>query len=88
MRGIHSSIGIQIRCKFSTSISQNSPLTLPACAPAQVKVDFLDGEEWARSTSFSSAGFRTFDIRFGLVDVGILLARCVGKRRTSLPPYM
>ena len=39
--GIHSSIGIQIRSHFSTSSSLNSPLTLPACAAAQVGVDFL-----------------------------------------------
>ena len=80
-RRISSSIGIQIWCEFSTSTSQNPSLTLPACAPAQVNVDFLDGEEWARSTSFSRSDFRIFDILFVLVDVGNLLARCVARAR-------
>ena len=72
MRGIHSTIGVQIGCKFATATSQNPSLILPACAAAQVNVDFLDGQEWARSTSFSSAGFRIFDILFDLVELGFL----------------
>ena len=69
MRGIHSSIGIQIRCKNSTSSSMNSPLTLPECAPAQVNVAFLDGEDGAMSTSNSTADFGIFEILFEAVDM-------------------
>ena len=89
MRGIHSTIGEQIWCKNSTSISQNPSLTLLACAPAQVNVDFLDGEEWARSTSNSRADFGIFEIIFNLVEVGQLLTRCAARARLpslSVPP--
>ena len=81
MRGIHSSIGIQIWCKSSIDSSLNSPLTLPACAPAQVNVEFLEGEDWARSTLFSRAHFQIFDNLFDLVDVGHLLAGCAARAR-------
>ena len=87
--GIHSSIGIQIRCHFSTSSSLNSPLTLPACAAAQVGVDFLHGEEWATSTSFSTEDFRIFDILFDLVELGTLRVKCAARARLpslSVPP--
>ena len=47
----------------------NSPLTLPECAPAQVNVAFLDGEDGAMSTSNSTADFGIFDSLFGLVDM-------------------
>ena len=69
MRGIYSTTGEQIWSKDSTSSSLNSPLTLPACAPAQVNVDFLDGEDGAMSTSNSTADFGIFDSLFGLVDM-------------------
>ena len=49
MRGIHSSTGMQMPCPKDMSSSQTSPLILPACAAAQVNVDFLDGEDTARS---------------------------------------
>jgi hypothetical protein len=81
MRGIHSSTGMQMLCPKDMSSSQTSPLTLPACAAAQVNVDFLDGEEWARSTSYSREYFRIFDILFGMVDVSNLLARCAARAR-------
>ena len=69
MMGIHSTIGMQIWCKNSTSSSVNSPLSLPACAPAQVNVDFLDGEDGAMSTSNSTADFGIFEILFEAVDM-------------------
>ena len=72
MRGIHSSTGVQIACQNDMSSSQISLLTLPACTAAQVRGDFLDGAEWARSTSYSRPDFQIFDILFGMVDVGNL----------------
>ena len=69
MRGIHSSTGMQMPCPKDMSSSQTSPLILPACAAAQVGVDFLDGEEWVRSTSFSTLGIWIFDSLFDPVDV-------------------
>ena len=47
----------------------NSPLTLPECAPAQVNVAFLDGEDGAMSTSNSTADFGIFEILFEAVDM-------------------
>ena len=72
MRGIYSTTGMQIWSKFAIYSSLNSPLTLPACAPAQVNVDFLDGEDGAMSTSNSTADFGIFDSLFGLVDMATL----------------
>ena len=69
------------RFLVSMILLSNSTRSCAPCAPAQVNVDFLDGEEWPRSTSFSSVGFRIFDILFVLVDVGNLLARCVARAR-------
>ena len=68
-RGISSSIGIQVWFFVSRILLSNSPLTFPACAAAQVGVDFLDGEEWVRSTSFSTLGIWIFDSLFDPVDV-------------------
>ena len=68
-RGISSSIGIQIWFFVITLLMRNSSLTLPACAAAQVGVDFLDGEKWALSTSFSTLGIWIFDSLFDPVDV-------------------
>ena len=68
-RGISSSIGIQVWFFVSRILLSNSPLTLPACAAAQVGVDFLDGEKWVRSTSFSTLGIWIFDSLFDPVDV-------------------
>ena len=56
-------------------------LTSQFACMCQVNVDFLDGQEWPRSTSFLSAGFRIFDILFVLIDVGNLLARRVARAR-------
>ena len=72
MRGIYSTIGEQIWCKFAIFCFVNSPLTLPECAPAQVNVAFLDGEDGAMSTSNSTADFGIFDSLFGLVDMATL----------------
>ena len=73
MRGIYSTIGEQIWCKFAIFCFVNSrPLTLPECAPAQVNVDFLDGEDGAMSTSNSTADFGIFDILFEAVDMASL----------------
>ena len=69
MRGIHSTIGKQVWFFVVTLLLSNSPLTLPACAAAQVGVDFLDGEKWALSTSFSTLGIWIFDSLFDPVDV-------------------
>ena len=69
MRGIYSTTGMQIPRKNVTTSSPNSPLTLPACAPDQVNVDFLDGRGWARSTSFSTLGLQNFDILFDPVEM-------------------
>ena len=69
MMGIHSTIGMQIWCKFAIYSSLNSPRILPACAPAQVNVDFLDGEDGAMSTSNSTADFGIFEILFEAVDM-------------------
>ena len=72
-----------------TLLLSNSPLTFPACAPAQVNVDFLDGEEWARSTSNSRADFGIFDMLFDLVELGTLRVRCAARARLpslSVPP--
>ena len=68
-RGISSSIGIQIWFFVITLLMRNSSLTFPACPTAQVGVDFLDGEEWVRSTSFSTLGIWIFDSLFDPVDV-------------------
>ena len=89
MPGIHSSIGKQIWFFVSMILLSNSPLTFPACAPAQVNVDFLDGEEWARSTSNSRADFGIFDMLFDLVELGTLRVRCAARARLpslSVPP--
>ena len=72
MRGIYSTTGMQIWSKLAIYSSLNSPLTLPECAPAQVNVDFLDGEDGAMSTSNSTADFGIFDSLFGLVDMATL----------------
>ena len=88
-RRIHSSIGKQIWFLVSTLFLSNSPLTLPACAPAQVGVDFLDGEEWALSTTNSRADFGIFDMLFDLIDFGTLRVRCAARARLpslSVPP--
>ena len=69
MRGIYSTTGKQIWSKLAIYSSLNSPLTLPACAPAQVNVDFLDGEDGAMSTSNSTADFGIFEILFEAVDM-------------------
>ena len=69
MRGIYSTTGMQIWSKFAIYSSLNSPLTLPECAPAQVNVDFLDGEDGAMSTSNSTADFGIFEILFEAVDM-------------------
>ena len=87
--GISSSIGIQVWFFVSRILLSNSPLTLPACAAAQVGVDFRDGEEWATSTSFSTEDFRLFDILFDLVELGFLRVRCAARARLpslSVPP--
>ena len=81
MRGIHSSTGVQIACQNDMSSSQISLLTLPACTAAQVRGDFLDGAEWARSTSYSRVDLQIFDILFDMVDVGNLLTRCAARAR-------
>ena len=81
MRGIYSTIGMHVSCKLAIDRFANSPLTLPACAAAQVPGAFLDGEEWARSTLFSTAHFGIFDNLFGLVDVGNPSGGCVARAR-------
>ena len=53
---------------MSMILLSNSPLTLHACAAAQVGVDFLDGEKWALSTSFSTLGIWIFDSLFDPVE--------------------
>ena len=55
-----------------TLLLSNSPRSCAPCAPAQVNVDFLDGEDGAMSTSNSTADFRIFDSLFGLVDMATL----------------
>ena len=89
MRSIHSTIGLQMWFKFAIYSFANSSLTLPACAPAQVNVDFLEGEDGARSTSNSAADLGIFEILFDPVEVGHLLARCAARARLpslSAPP--
>ena len=89
MRGIHSTIGKQVWFFVVTLLLSNSLLTFPACAAAQVGVDFLHGEEWATSTSFSTEDFRIFDILFDLVELGFLRVRCAARARLpslSVPP--
>ena len=90
-RGISSSIGIQVWFFVSRILLSNSPLTLtlPACAAAQVGVDFLDGEEWALSTSNSRADFGIFDMLFDLIELGTLRVRCAARAHLpslSVPP--
>ena len=53
---------------MSMILLSNSPLTFPACAAAQVGVDFLDGEKWVRSTSISTLGIWIFDSLFDPVE--------------------
>jgi hypothetical protein len=73
----------QVGPELQVDASGTSSAAQPVCAAAQVNVDFLDGQEWARSTSNSRADFGIFDMLFNLVEVGQLLTRCGVRLRIS-----